>query len=260
MFEINEFVLYFWESNIYKMKKTILLFSLIFTLFAVKAQDKKVAVVTFNTDKIIGFSDLGIGSEEMLTKVLKLRDNPDFDLTPILEKFHTKFFNKYSKEFPFKILDEKVVLSNEDYKAYIPKFEKSEEALKRFAVYEGYKLIHEGFMGKANEVAVANIFKDSAQGVMFVTISFDLVKGFGLGGVATVKMRAKARIALYNSEGKNVYVIKEGANSKKSSVMVKGIPVMSTKKILPMCESASEKLMKDLKKKLPKIIRKTSKL
>ena len=42
--------------------------------------------------------------------------------------------------------------------------------------------------------------------------------------------------------------------------MVGGIPVMSPKKILPMCESALEKLMKDLEKRLPKIIKKADKL
>ncbi len=242
------------------MKKISLILGLILVFGFANAQDKNVAIVTFNTDKIIGFSDLDIGSEKMLESVLKLRDNPDFDLTPILEKFHAEFFNKFSKEFPFKIINEEDVLSNEAYKAYVPKFDKSEEELKRFAVYKGYKVIHEGFMGKTNEVSVANIFKETADGVMFITISFDLIKGFGIGGTATVKMRANVRMGLYDSNGEKVYVIKEGANSKKTSVMVGGIPVMSTKKILPMCESALERLLKDLNKKLPKIIKKTAKL
>mgnify|MGYP000594691912 CR=1 FL=1 len=87
------------------MKKNILLICI--TLFLITkgfAQDKKVAVVGFYTDKIINFSDLDIGSEELIASVLKLRDNPDFDLTPILEQFHEEFFNTYATKFPFDLL------------------------------------------------------------------------------------------------------------------------------------------------------------
>jgi S-adenosylmethionine synthetase len=73
-------------------------------------------------------------------------------------------------------------------------------------------------------------------------------------------MRAFARIALYDKTGKKVFAISEGENSKKTSVMVGGIPVMKTEKILPMCESALQQLMKDLEKRLPKVIKKADKL
>ncbi|WP_299273821.1 hypothetical protein [uncultured Psychroserpens sp.] len=224
------------------------------------AQDKKVAVVSFYTDKIIGFSELDAGGEELLASVLKLRDNPDFDLTPILEQFHTEFFDTYAKKFPFELLPEDEVTKNQAYIDFKPKYEKDAEELKRYVVYPGYKYIYDGFAGKDNEVATAKMFSDKANGVMFVEIHFDLTKGFGIGGTATVKMRANARITMYDKSGKKLFVINEGANSKKTSVMVKGIPVMSTKKILPMCESALERLMKDLNKRLPKIIKKAKKL
>ena len=243
------------------MKKNILLVCIaLFIMTKGFAQDKKVAVVGFYTDKIISFSDLNIGSEELIASVLKLRDNPDFDLTPILEQFHEEFFSTYAKKFPFELLPEEDVTTNPDYIAFTPKYDKDEDELKRFVVYDGYKYIHEGFMGKDNEVATAKLFSDKADGVMFVEIHFALQKGFGIGGTATVKMRAYARIALYDKNGKKIFAIKEGENSKKTSVMVGGIPVMKTEKILPMCESALKQLMKDLEKRLPKIIKKADKL
>ena len=105
---------------------------------------------------------------------------------------------------------------------------------------------------------MANIFKEY-DGVMFVEIHFDLVKGFGIGGTATLKMKAFARMALYNKKGAKVFAINESANSKKTTVMVGGIPVMKPKKILPMCESALDRLMKHLDKKIEKITKKSAK-
>ena len=232
----------------------------VFCIFNLNAQKKKVAVVGFYSDKIIGFTDLGIGSEGLITEVLNLRDNPDFDLTSILTQYHDKFFNDFSKEFPFELLPEETVTTNEEYKAFTPKFDKDEEELKRYVIIDGYKYIHEGILGKENEEAVAKMFNEEADGVMFVEVHFEFVKGFGVGGTATVKMKAFTRIALYDKTGKKVFVINESAKSKKGSVMVGGIPVMKTTKILPMCESALEELMKDLDKRLPKIIKKTDKL
>jgi hypothetical protein len=106
---------------------------------------------------------------------------------------------------------------------------------------------------------MANIFKENADGVLFVEIHFSLVKGFGIGGTASIKMKAYCRMALYNKDGKKVFAINESAKSKKTGVMVKGIPVLSPKKILPMCESALDRLMKHLDKRLKKIAKKADK-
>lgn len=242
------------------IKNIVCIVLVAFFALQINAQEKKVAVVGFYTDKIIGFSELGIGSEKLLEEVLNLRDNPDFDLTPILEKFHKEFFENYSKEFPFQLLPESEVTNNEAYIAFQPKWDKGADELKRYIIYDGYKYIYEGFAGKDNEEGVAEIFKENADGIMFAEIHFDLVKGFGIGGTATVKMKAFLRMSLYDKTGKKVFVINESATSKKTSVMVGGIPVMKTEKILPMCESALEELMDDLNGKLSKIVKKADKL
>ena len=240
------------------MKKNVILVLLVLFGFKMFGQEKEVAVVSFYTDKIIGFSSLKIGHEGMIEKVANLRDNPDFDLTPMLSKFHAKFFDEYAKKLPFKLKPEEEVINNEAYKAFVPKWEKSEDELKRYVVYDGYKLIYEGALGKVNEEGMANVFSDS-DGVLFIKIHFDLVKGFGIGGLGTVKMKAFVRMALYNKQGEKVFAMHESANSKKTAALVGGIPVMSPKKILPMCESALEKLMKDLDKRLKKIAKKADK-
>jgi len=124
------------------MKKIVLVaFICIVSVLKGYAQDKKVAVVTFYTDKIIDFKELGLGSEALLTEVAGLRDDPNFDLTPILEKFHKEFFSTYAEKLPFMLLDEAMVTTNQGYIDFVPKWEKSEEALKRYVVADGYKFI-----------------------------------------------------------------------------------------------------------------------
>jgi hypothetical protein len=155
------------------------------------------------------------------------------------------------------LLPETVVTENQEYIDFTPKFDVGGYDALNYVMYPGYKYIWEGMFGKSNEETMAKMFADKADGVLFVNISFDLQKGFGVGSTATVKMRVNTRIALYNKKGEKVFAFTEGENSKKTSVMVKGIPVMSPKKILPMCESALEQLMGDLDKKLAKIVKKS---
>ena len=241
-------------------KQLIFLIALLFSVILI-AQEKKVAVVTFYSDKMIGFSDLvGKGNEILATKIADLKNNPDFNLTPILEKFHDKFFNEYSKKFPFELLREQEVLKNEAYKNYdLSKVEEREVMLDNYEIYPEYKYISESWFKTDGEKAMTAILKDKADGTMFVRIHFDLVKGFGIGGTGSVKMRVYARIALLNDEGKQILAINESAQSKKTGAMVAGIPVIKPKKLLPMCESALERLLKDLDKRLPKLVKKTNK-
>ncbi|WP_136669090.1 hypothetical protein [Flavobacterium sp. H122] len=244
-----------------KINLLLMLFCLNFG-FIVQAQDKtdkKVAVVSFYTDKTIGVSELGLeGVKGLADKIFDLKNNPNFNLTPLLEKYHTAFFDNYSKKFPFAILPEAEVTGNKEYIDFKPRFEeKDTESINGIINYNGYKHIYEGMFGKVNEEGIAKVFSTQANGVLFTQIHFSLVKNFGIGGMATVKMRAFVRMALYDSTGKKVWSITEGANSKETSVMVGGIPVMSVEKIQPMCESALEQLLKDLDGRMEKIIKKT---
>lgn len=225
--------------------------------FAGHAQKKKVAVVTFYANKMIGFEELGLGSEMLLKDLLDLRDNPNFNLTPLLQKYHDNFFNDYSKEFPFELLPEAQVVEKQEYKDFVPKYQLSNYAEQDYLVYDKYKYVYEGIGGKANEEGMAKLFANDADGVMFVQIYFGFEKGFGIGSTMTLKMKAFTRIALYNKKGEKVFVINENERSKKTGMMVKGIPVVKPEKILPMCDSALTELMGDLKKRIAKMVSKS---
>ena len=206
---------------------------------------------------MVSFDDLGGGLDFLLRDVLNLRDNPNFNLNPILNQYHENFFSNYSKELPFELLPENEVLNNAAYQAFQPKFDLSKYDAKNYLMFDKYKYIYEGLGGQANEVAIAKLFADKADGVMFVNIDFALEKGFGVGNTATVKMRATTRMALYNKTGEKVFAFSESERSKKTSVMVSGLPIITPEKILPMCESALTELMGDLGKRIAKIVKKT---
>lgn len=247
------------------MKKIKLFLAVVCATAIMQAQnkeEKKVAVVSFSTDKTVDVSDLGLNGVKMVAdKILDLKNDPNFNLAPILEKYHTAFFDSYAKKFPFALLPEEEVINNQAYKDFEPKVgEKENETAFSLLNYPGYKEIYEGLLGKSNEEGMATIFKEQSDGVMMTRIHFSLIKGFGIGGTATVKMRVYARIALYDKTGKKVWVINESEQSKKTGVMVGGIPVLEPSKILPMCESALEELMKDLDKRIEKIVKKSEKL
>lgn len=240
------------------MKKitTFCLIALFASSFAV-AQKKKVAVFTFYANKMVEFNELGAGFDFLLQDILQLRDDPNFNLTPILNTYHDNFFNDYSKEFPFELLPESEVLNNADYQNFTPKFDVKNYDAANYLMHGNYKYIYEGFMGQANEVAMAKMFADKADGVMFVYVNFAFEKGFGIGSTMTIKMRATTRVALYNKTGEKVFAFYENERSKKTGVMVGGVPVVKPEKILPMCESALQELMGDLRKRIAKIVKKS---
>lgn len=238
-------------------KIKFLCFAILFVSQLGFSQKKKIAVVTFYANKMVSFEDLDIGADFILRDILNLRDNPNFNLSPILEQYHNNFFTTYAKELPFDLLPESEVLNHAGYQAFQPKFDLSKYDAKNYLMYDKYKYIYEGLGGQANEVAIAKLFADKVDGVLFVNIDFGLEKGFGVGSTATVKMRATTRMALYNKSGAKVFAFSESERSKKTTVMVKGIPVLSPEKILPMCESALTELMGDLSKRIAKIVKKS---
>ncbi len=238
------------------MKKfTMLAAVLIFTVTATFAQaKKKVAVVTFYANKMVDLSDVGLSG---VAAIADLKNDPDFNLAPLLQQYHDKFFNDYAKKFPFELVDETLVTGNAEYHTFQPTFLGMKQDMSDFQLYPGYEAVDPTWSG-ANVNGMLKLFPD-VDGVMFVYVNFAMVKGFGLGGTASTKMRAFTHIALYNKKGDKVFVINENANSSKTGVMVGGVPVMKPEKVLPMCESALKELMEDLDKRMQKIIDKSGK-
>jgi len=236
------------------MKKSSILIALFFIVFTtgLYAQNKKVAVVTFYAVKKIGVADFG---SEATLAVTKLVNDSNFNMLPMLNKFHAQFFDSYSKAFPFQLLPEDQVLNNDAYKAFTPLGEKASGVFKDTynIPIAGYKVVLP-MIGHENERNLLKIF-NQCDGVMKVYIDFDLVK-IGFGGMGVVKVNAHANIALFNKDGDKVFSIKEDAKSKNVSPLVAGVPVMTVEKILPMCESAFDELMVELQKDMPKMVKK----
>ena len=93
---------------------------------------------------------------------------------------------------------------------------------------------------------------------MFINLSFGFVKT-GIGSMGYVSVQARYVMDLFTKDNNSIFQFREIAGSKKKAVMVGGIPVMNTSKIQPMCESAVEKLMKDLNKKVQRLAKKANK-
>ena len=217
------------------------------------AQNKKVAVATFYADRMVDLSDVGLTSLAMVTE---LANDPTFNLQPLIDQYHDKFFKDYAPKFPFDIVAETTVTENAAYKEFKPEYKPGYEVT-RYVTSPGYIAIDTNY-GTKNEKDMLKMFPD-VDGIMFVYVTFAMNKGFGIGGTATTKMQAYTNIVLYNKAGKKVFTINEHANSKKTGVMVGGVPVMKTEKVLPMCEDALTELMKDLDKRIQKIIDKSAK-
>jgi len=225
---------------------------------------KKAAVCTFYVSKYIDFSELD-AKMGVAAAVAGLSDDPSFNLQPVLDKFHTKFFGTYAKAFPFEMLAEDAVTGNADYKAYESKFGETGDAdqskwMQRYLTAPGYKPLSESGLGKnRNNLAMREIFKDQAEGIMFVSMEFAFVKKVAVGGTGTCGIRASIRIKMWNEEDKKVFAINESAVSKSTVGLVGGIPTVSPEKLIPLCNEAADRLMADLEKRLPKIAAKAGK-
>ena len=212
--------------------------------------------------KHIGFEELG-GNVGMAAAIASLAEDPNFNLQPVLDNFYNIFTTKYAKLFPFKLIDETEVLEHADYKAYEGRFNESEDVdrnklFQQFLTPKTYKPLQESLLKgeKSNQMQMVKMFSDKADGIMFVSMGYDFVRK---AVPLTAGIRAFIRIKIWNKEGKRVLAINEYGTSKKSVAIVGGIPIMSPEKLLPLCESASEKLVADLNKKIKKLTAKCAK-
>jgi len=241
------------------------------TTCVVFGQKKRVAVVTFYVDKYIGANKIAEGSRQSTYEKTK-EDDPRFDLRPILDEFHEIFMEKYVKEFPFEIVSEDVILNHPMYQAYkgldgvedTDSIDHLNEAIHdRFIAIDGYNVLLTGgnmLRSWRTESHLLKILKDvDIDGVMFVYLSYAWEPKVALGGLGNAGIRSYINMDLYNKEAKKVFKLDEYAVSKKGVPLVSGAPIFNYDKLLPMCASATEELLDDLHKKLPKYVKKTDK-
>jgi len=91
---------------------------------------------------------------------------------------------------------------------------------------------------------------------MFVSMYYAWEPKVAFGGLGNAGIRSYINIDLYNKDAKKVFKLDEFATSKKGVALVSGAPIFNYKKLLPMCENATEELLGDLNKKLPKYVKK----
>lgn len=242
--------------------KALLVVFLAASSIAAFSQDKKVALTSFYVSKHIGFEEIG-GNAALVASLASLMEDPNFNLQPVLDNFYTTFTEEYTKQFPFVLLPEDDVLNNPDYMAFEGRFNEGEDVdrtklFQQFLTPKTYKPLQASLINgeKSNQNQMVQMFKDDADGIMFVSMGYDFVKK---PMPFTCGIRAYVRIAIWNSDGKRVLAVNEYATSKKTVPIVAGVPIMAPEKLLPLCESASEELVEDLNKRLGKIAKKCAK-
>ena len=243
--------------------------TMLFIFVTSMAFGQKVALVTFYVDKYIDYDKATAETRESYQD-RTLADDPDFDLRPILLDFYDTFKKEYVKDFPFELVDERVVIGSDMYKTYsgLDGIEDTdsidyyrENINDRFIAVDGYKVILSGgnlLRSWRTEAHLLQMFPD-VDGVMFVYMRYQFEPKVNIGGMGNAGMRAFINIDLFNKEAKKVFKMEEYATSKKSVPLINGVPIMTSEKILPLCANATEKLMEDLEKELPKLVKKVDK-
>lgn len=251
------------------------------------AQTKRVAVVQFRANKVIGASDMFFGLDNNITRHLTtIAEDPRFKVMPILEEFHQLFFKDFAPQMPVEVLPENVVLNTPGYRNYFKEVEKNPRGAKLMAIVgkieEPHYIAMKGYLPliedestrfgtqlsgtttkNSTQRQIMQVFEGQADGVMFIHLDFAMGRKKSLGGFVTNglvqdgRMVAKGRITLYNREGKRVFeIIKEGYSEEKYN-RIAGLSLETKPEdLLPMCKSAAKNLFKELEETFPKMTRK----
>jgi hypothetical protein len=239
------------------MKKSlfslVLLVALCLNLFS---QQKKVAVVTFGVNKHVSTDRFGANAALAGTIAMMAKDS-NFNLKPVLVKFGNLFFTEYSKSFPFELMAEDQVIGNNAYKSYRT-FDTSGFYYQNCLLRPGYNLLTVASTYKKDLNQMIAAFP-GIDGFMFVDLSFEISPKVVIGGMGSAGVSAFASIKIWNKNGEKVVQVWEYSMSDGTVPVVGNFPIVKPKDILPLCQDAADRLMEDLKDKLPKIIKKCEK-
>ncbi|MBO3117303.1 hypothetical protein J4050_11120 [Winogradskyella sp. DF17] len=229
-----------------------------FFLFG-NAQKKKVAVVSFFVDKTIDLSEVD-ASADFIAQNTSLSDNPSFNLSKPLSDFYDAFFSNYVSKFEFELIPEEKVLKLPEYQDYEAQYGGSKNigGQDTYEQIDGYKVVQN--YGKRTEVKKLKPIADAlgADAIMFIKLMYKF-KRTGIGSLGYYSIQAIVSIDLFSKDNKSIFQFNELAGSKKKAMMIGGIPVMTPEEIQPMCESATEELIKDMNKKITRLSKKANK-
>ena len=256
------------------MKKVIFILAALFLVAGAshaQKKKKKIAIVTFYVDKYINADKIVEGMREETYEMTR-KDDPRFDLRPVLQEFHHEFIHEYASQFPFEIMDEKTILEHPKYQAYNGlegiEDEGDAEGLERelqdrFIAIDGYSVLLTGgnlLRSWRTESHMVKILEDlGVDGVMFVSLSYQWEPKVALGGLGNAGIRAFVNLELFDKDAKKVFKMQEYATSKKGVALVNGAPILNYDKLMPMCRNATEELQEDLNKKIGKLVKKADK-
>ncbi|HVW97872.1 MAG TPA: hypothetical protein VHA56_18020 [Mucilaginibacter sp.] len=230
------------------MKKAAIFFLFFWLLVTARgyAQEKRVAVISFYLENRIKASDEPVPAKDSV-----------FNVLPLLKHFHDQFFKNLVQELPFAVIPEHQVLGNSDYQNFIPGGNSVEDilAFKNEITVPGYKIILSQ-KKPADEQAMLQLFPD-CDGVMEVRLDLSL-ETRGFGGMSLVKANARATFLLFNKSGRKMLTLTENALSPLSGTHIAGIPFMTARHLLPLCESAVNELITVMQHNLPDDMRKAA--
>lgn len=239
-------------------KLLLILITMLTLSVSISAQDKRVALVTFYSDKKIGGTGIGTLGESLI-------NDPSFNLKPLVDKAYDRFVNDFAKDFPFKLIDNNEIVSNEEYKTFKSIF--MVDTSKNVNKWAGAQFITAKDLvfaygdvtlakeSNRDQCKMAKIFP-TADGILFVSMDYEFesrLMGMGAG------ITAYLNLFLFDKECNKVFRIRESGKSKGKVPAALGVPVMDPKKIQPLCEDATEQLFEELKGKLSKIVKKSAK-
>jgi len=194
--------------------------------------DPKIAVVSVWCNKEIKMGEFtGLGSA-----ISKLsQDEENFNLQSIVDDLRDKTFNEYSKNLAYDVIAEEKVLKAEGYnKDKIMEGSKLKLG-KNYITPEGYFAI-----GGWNKKAVRNCFQviEGLEGVMIVSVDFELIKIAQIAGFGTAKVKANVQVKIFDKDGKGLMKVYKFASSQNKIKFSLG-GVFDAKQIKPLCLEAT---------------------
>lgn len=217
------------------------------------AQINKGAVISI-------FGDRNLSDNPMDTKIYEaLMKDSSFNLAPIVNKFDVTIREKFLPQFPFPFISKDEVVNAEGYtdlKQLTTWAENSWQttpadkyvSIAAFGIVDDTKAIKQSF----------EVIQNGVDGVMIAYINFNIYSAGGIGPLAKKKVYAYVNLKIFNKEGKRIFKLKERASSDEGVLSVAGI-ITDLDKVMPMIESASNNLLKDMEDKLAKSLAKMTK-
>lgn len=232
------------------MKKSFLILSL-FCIASAFAQEtvNKAAIISIFGDKQV------TGGGLAFTVVLeKLAKDTTFALISSINKFEDKLNKSLLPEFPFPFLTKEEVVKNTDYSQLA-----RENANGLMSLYlipaNDYHIITQTEKEKIRKAF--EIYKD-VDAVALCYLTFEIYDEVGAMGLSAQKVRAYVNMQMFNKEGKNIFKLRDWSKSNTSVMAVGGI-MTDLDKIKKMVEEATDNLIIDMEKKLPKSLNKMAK-